>query len=371
VARINEWEQEAGANGGLWSKAFRLVKRLDAQLQDKEPFGFRDGLSQPFIRGTDRGASRLPDDAHRVPSRDQIAAGEFIFGYANEFGVRPESPRVAAGLDQADKHLPDAIELGYKDLGRNGTFLVARELEQDTAKFEARFPDGEADAARLVGRWKDGTSLVVRPPALDGSQPEQPRTPSLRDFTYYAEDAAGLRCPLGSHVRRANPRDALTNAVQGVLPEDAIAEANKHRILRRGRVFKEKAADGKVRTGILFQCINTNLLRQFEFVQQTWVNNPKFNGLDAERDPLVGSGPSNVPHELLIAGGPQRRKLEDLSDYVTVRGGAYFFLPSYRALSYLAELGRGPQARQEPAAAGSPSASVPAPSGGPRSPQQT
>jgi deferrochelatase/peroxidase EfeB len=153
---------------------------------------------------------------------------------------------------------------------------------------------------------------------------------SLNDFTYFPEDAAGLRCPLGAHVRRSNPRDALANPALQTSTADAIRLANMHRILRRSRVFERDN-----RTGIFFQCINTNLERQFEFVQQTWINNLKFGGPYEEDDPLTG-GRADVG--LTVAAAPERKRLTHLASYVTVRGGAYFFLPGLKALRYLTSI---------------------------------
>ena len=115
----------------------------------------------------------------------------------------------------------------------------------------------------------------------------------------------------------------------------------RHRLLRRGRAYgpEEDPADDEQRSGgehgLHFQCLNTNLARQFEFVQHSWLNDPGFDGLVGVEDPLVGpriSGPGrfDVPAE------PVRRRYEGLPQFVTVRGGAYFFLPGIRALRFLA-----------------------------------
>jgi Dyp-type peroxidase family len=305
------------------SPAFEVVDVVRATLSDREPFGFRDGISQPYIKGSGR-------TAEKVAERDRVAAGEFVLGYRNGVGQFSESPRVSSEL--ASKRLRRTIDTKFRDLGRNGTFLVVRELEQNVEEFSQL---SQADAARVVGRWRDGRPLVLhRPPLGPSAPPAGPTPPSpyrLNDFTYFPEDAAGLRCPLGAHVRRANPRDALAAPETGTSPDDAIELANTHRILRRSRIFKR---DDSGAEGIFFLCINTNLERQFEFVMQTWINNPKFNGPYEERDPLVGAGDH---HALTIATAPERKRLLDLPSYVTVRGGAYFFLPGLAALAYLSE----------------------------------
>jgi hypothetical protein len=80
-------------------------------------------------------------------------------------------------------------------------------------------------------------------------------------------------------------------------------------------------------------CLNTNVARQFEFVQQTWSNSPKFGDLYDDRDPIVaGRSAFSMP------AGPVRRRLTDVPRFVTTRGGAYFLLPGLRAVEYLAQL---------------------------------
>jgi len=108
--------------------------------------------------------------------------------------------------------------------------------------------------------------------------------------------------------------------------------------MRRGRPYHEvSAATGDVvEQGLLFIAINVTLHRQFEFSQQSWLNNPKFNGLYDERDPLCSA---NLGDGMMtIQARPVRERLHGLSRFVTVRGGAYFFLPSIRALKFLAQI---------------------------------
>jgi deferrochelatase/peroxidase EfeB len=94
--------------------------------------------------------------------------------------------------------------------------------------------------------------------------------------------------------------------------------------------------DGE-RRGLLFICLNTDIGRQFEFVQQTWMNNPVFGGLDGEVDALVGNLPKG-DCIFTVPDHPLRTRVHNLSRFVTVKGGAYFFLPSVRALKYLARM---------------------------------
>jgi Dyp-type peroxidase family len=230
------------------------------------------------------------------------------------------------------------------DLGRNGTYLVFRQLAQEVAKFwnfldqATRTANGGSDpaarerlGAKLVGRWQSGAPLVLSPIH------DNPALGSENKFGYIANhDAQGFACPIGSHVRRSNPRDSI-----GPDPKTALNTANRHRLLRRGRSYGQRLAnplvDDGAERGLHFICLNSDIERQFEFVQQTWINNPVFGGLYDEVDPLVGNlAKGNAT--FTVQADPLRTCVKGLSRFVTVKGGSYFFLPSIRTLNYLASL---------------------------------
>jgi Dyp-type peroxidase family len=322
--------REAGAAG------LRVVAMLDTvDLGDVEHFGFRDGISQPAIAGAGRPASAL----------NTIQPGEFLLGYVNEHGQITERPTLDPAADRGAV-LPRDPATGRPDLGRNGAYLVARQLRQDVRGFwrwadaETRAADGTADpaalallASKMVGRWPSGAPLLLAPerddPALSGAN----------DFAYHEVDPNGWRCPVGAHVRRANPRDSLEPRPG---TERSIAVGKRHRLVRRGREYGPPVAPGTlldeaddgVDRGLHFICLCGNIARQFEFVQSTWVMSPKFAGLHADDDPLLGSRAGGG--EFRVQGRPLRRRLLGLPRFVTVRGGGYFFLPGLRALRYVA-----------------------------------
>jgi Dyp-type peroxidase family len=290
-----------------------------------EHFGFNDGLSQPVIDGA-------PGHAGTGTGDDVIKAGEFILGYSNEYDVLPSSPTVPQSCWPKSK-LPPIDETAELDLGHNGSYLVVRQLRQNVAAFRKYIADqAGADpddrewlAAKLVGRWRSGAPLVLTPNS------DNKELLGRKDFRYAASDPNGFACPLGAHIRRANPRDSL--------PPDAaesIQTSRRHRLMRRGVPYGSVLPDGAKddgKRGLLFICINADIQRQFEFVQQTWINNPKFNGLSNDPDPLLSSGPDEST--FTIQGWPVRRRLNGLQQFVTMVGGAYFFLPSIRAMSML------------------------------------
>ncbi|EJL35105.1 hypothetical protein [Novosphingobium sp. AP12] len=297
----------------------------------REPFGFVDGISQPEV---DWEGTVEPGGAKDRLYRDRIALGEFLLGHDNEYGFVPDHP----------------VEGG---IGHNGTYLVYRQLEQDVAGFwgwaarTAGAGGAVAFAERMVGRGIDGDPL----PALGGE--------GVNGFTF-ASDPDGAICPIGAHIRRANPRsgddprgrrgflgDVVSSlGLKGSAMHDAVASARFHRLLRRGRPYGSapdpQAAIAGITSeeprGLHFICLNASLARQFEFVQGSWLASPYFGGLSGEQDPMLGnrcpvSGGMQTDafayHD--AAGNP--RLAAGLPRFVTVVGGAYFFLPGIGGLA--------------------------------------
>jgi hypothetical protein len=258
---------------------------------------------------------------------------------------------------------------GKTDLGRNGSYLVIRQLQQDVRSFWKtldRAADGnpgvrERLAEAIVGRSLHGVPLLGLTGPLSAADPAAPK-PDLNAFTYES-DPQGIRCPLGAHIRRANPRNAdLPLGPPGVVSrlwrmlgfdaaarrQDLVASTRFHRLLRRGREYGAAVPiaqalgppTGQPDPGLNFICLAANIMRQFEFVQSAWVMGTNFNGLPGEGDPLLGSRqPSAAATRTDSYSMPQPdgadRRLRDLPRFVNVLGGAYLFLPGIRALRFL------------------------------------
>lgn len=320
-------------SGDLAAAGLQEVVRLQSdELGETEHFGFRDGLSQPTLAG-------LPT---RAPATETVEDGEFVLGYRNEYDRYTDRPLVHPDADPR-RLLPDDVAgSGLRDLGRNGSYLVVRQLAQDVRGFWAFLRSVEPDdraarvrlAAKMVGRWPSGASLVLAP---DG---EDPALATSNDFGYHRTDAAGTLCPIGAHVRRAHPRDSLDPRPGS---QASIDVGKRHRLLRRGRPYGRflpleqlvddpDGVDDEPR-GLHFACLNANLARQFEFVQSTWLQSPKFAGLFDDPDPLLGDGSGTFTQQ----ARPVRRRVTSVPRFVGVRGGGYFFLPGVRALRYLAQ----------------------------------
>lgn len=316
--------------------------RDDERPPAREHFGFVDGVSQPVIKGTRRRRNHNSSPIH------QIAAGEFLFGYRDEHGFYPPSPTIAAEFDREGRLLaidadgmPADGNAGTHDFGRNGSFVVIRQLEQHVERFNdycrkeaaslrgsgARGFEAANDewiAARIVGRWKNGSSLTRNP---DG-----PGRELDNQFTYGAEDPQGLHCPLGAHIRRSNPRDSLGTDI-----DTQLRISKRHRILRVGRSYVLDRG-GKTEKGLLFICFNASFERQYEFIQQTWMSARNFHGLRGEKDPLIGRQPGSAEApegRFTIPRWEGAVELTTLPSFTTTRGGGYFFMPSRAALQYL------------------------------------
>ena len=339
-----------GAKLGQVAERDPIVLRGRFFPELKEHFGYVDGLSQPKIEGRPKREKKKAseeDNTSKIKPGSEVKPGEFLLGYLNE-----RRARVTNGQG--------------RDIRRNGTYLVFRQLEQDVAAFNAFLSDaakriGENEewvAARLLGRWRNGDPLVARSPAaqaanskeLDGKAADakgpDAKTADAREsdakaadsknrFLYYYEDRSGLTCPIGAHIRRANPRDSL-----GPDPETALRLSKMHRIIRRGRPYGERwqpdAAnpDGdKAERGMLFIALNADIAGQFEMIQHSWLNNPRFNGLYTGTDPISHFSDDET---ITIQNRPANLQVCRPAPFVRVRGGAYFFLPGLRALQDIA-----------------------------------
>jgi Dyp-type peroxidase family len=298
-----------GEDAEMRAVALVHLQRAEALAGGRDHFGFFDGIAQPAIQGS--GVAPRPGDGQPDGAGGwrELATGEVLLGYRDEDGAPPAAPM--APFD------------------RNGTFVVYRKLAMDAAAFRrfvagAGYPGGPDQlAAKIVGRWPDGTPLALSPDRPDPSA-------AINDFSY-ANDPDGLRCPLGAHIRRANPRDSL-GFYGGRL-------SNRHRIVRRGRAYGPPLPPGVleddgVDRGLIFVCFQADIWRQFETIQALWIDDGDPFGLGPDKDFLVGE-PHGTEGKMTIQGRPPFF-LTPQPRFVTLRGGGYLFQPSMTALRRLA-----------------------------------
>jgi deferrochelatase/peroxidase EfeB len=365
----------------FWSEAFQVMECLPTNdMGGREAFGFVDGISQPDLDWEQlRKVSRNCD---QLTYGNTVCLGEFLLGYPNEYDRYTDRPLLDPADPGADQLLQAPDQPDKKDLGLNGTYVVFRQLKQDVRGFW-QFLDRATGSARLqryqlaeamVGRTLgDGAPLVpmssnpIPGVGNNGDQATRKQDVRLNQFTYDS-DAAGTACPFGAHIRRANPRNAdIPGGLQGWFMHllrilgfgnknvraDLISSTRFHRILRRGREYGEKLSpDDALQTapehdserGLQFLAVNANIQRQFEFVQNAWIMRTKFDGMTEESDPLLGNrepvaGCPFTNTFSLPQDGRVRQRIMDVPQFITVVGGAYLFLPSMRAIRYLATIG--------------------------------
>lgn len=326
-----------------------------------EHFGFKDGVSQPGIRGVDAPDDPLHNPEQGNPGQDLLHPGEFVLGYPTqiphaEAGPDPDSPNPCQGPLSGDG-LPAWVE--------NGSFLVFRRLAQDVKGFRDAVSQSAAAlgittdlmGAKLVGRYVSGAPLEalkfqagtggyeppMTDPGIETANPALANSNALNNAFEYGEDVNGSIVPLAAHIRKAYPRDHVP--FKGGAPssnkEQADAESftQTHRLLRRGIPFgtsldAEVGGGSEVPRGLLFFAYQSDIERQFEFVQKSWVNEPNFPETGAGQDPIITT---NTPSGS-INGCPFHPRADKskcpvaFKHFVKTRGGGYFFSPSLDTL---------------------------------------
>ena len=296
------------------TKGVTLLMREDfgAQPDSRNSLGYKDMISNPAIEGS--GIKPFPGQG------PAIKPGEFVLGYPGEAGVPWGMPK------------PEV-------LGKNGTFVALRKYHTNAGSFNrylkenAEYTGGDAEllAAKLVGRWRSGAPLTLAPKEDD---PELGHDPNRNNDFTYKNDPEGLEVPLGSHIRRMNPRDTKL---------ELLTDVNIHRIIRRatayGPAYDPKAdslAEDKVERGLYFIFISAKAMDTTEFLQKEWINKANFIGQGSERDPIVGLQDEDLTFTL--PKEPVRQRLRGMDTFNVLRGGEYLFMPSLSALKWLSEL---------------------------------
>jgi Dyp-type peroxidase family len=392
-AELTRLTKGIGESGGGGLPALRLSgpaqagATLPAPLTGHEHFGFKDGVSQPAIRGL---ASKDPNDfvdarllaptdpnfdRFAEPGRPLVWPGQFLIGYNRQDPTDPLKPKNPAPLNVSWQ--------------KNGSYLVYRRLQQKVHLFWG-FCETNASAlgaargrpvtrgfvaSRLVGRWSSGAPVMRAPEANDDelakddlsnnnfrfSNPTPPVT--LKDgtqassqFPAVVPDPGGLVCPFVGHVRKVNPRDD-PNDTGG--PRDTL----RRLMLRRGIPYgppKDRTKlfeDDGVDRGLLFMAYQGSIEDQFQFVTQTWANkanSPHDSTPQTGQDPLIGQNAAKRIIRLAVDDDSSHDVQLSLPDdfWVVMTGGGYFFTPSISALAgALSDSVPGPHVQAELAAA--------------------
>ena len=332
-----------------------------AASSKKEHFGYADGFGNPVFKGQypeEKEREKVVGRGKYTPLSNKIktltwkplAAGEFLLGYPDEAQELPLAAMPASFV-------------------RNGTFMAFRKLHQNTKSFDdymaAKATDfvkvsgldlkaaKETLSAKMVGRWRNGVPLMVAPTWQDleafnvewqGKEDSTEYKKLLIDFTY-AADHSGEKCPVSAHIRRGNPRDMIDPAAYlgAEQSKDGSALINRRRILRRGLPYGTFESEGSRSDdndhGIIFMAVCASLFRQFEFVQQQWMQYGMDFRAGNDTCPIIGNHDPKVS-KFVIDVDPDGEAppfiADGLPQFVTTRGGEYFFIPSMTALRMIA-----------------------------------
>ncbi|KAL9614441.1 MAG: hypothetical protein Q9167_001044 [Letrouitia subvulpina] len=271
-----------------------------------EHFGFRDGLSQPLLKG--------------INSPEALKADPYMQTNQNIITVTSNPPGTQDGIEAYPKDRPPWMV--------NGSFLAFRKLEQDVQKWidlvnkfaDAGCKNADHCGAKLMGRWKSGAPIA--------KFPKEDAPPGTRfDNAFRYKGVAKFDCPLGAHIRKVHPR---TDA-------DSIKMA---RMIRNGipygTEFKPNdRPDPNDTRGLLFACYQSSLENSFQFVQRAWSNNEKFPTSKTGYDALIGQAKDDGMLNITLHSddeGDLDPGLGQFQKSVTMKGGEYFFVPSISAL---------------------------------------
>ncbi|AZP11380.1 Dyp-type peroxidase [Undibacterium parvum] len=359
TALVKEFSDAAVILGGHVGEDGALLDYQDVQVlmengqpTSKEHFGYTDGIGDPVFVGMPGDAMNKNGRGKQMPdgSWEPLAIGEFLLGHIDEAKEYPPAPEPIL-------------------LARNGSYMVYRKLHENVASFDAyldehakTYPGGkELLAAKFVGRWRDNGAPLTRAPDAASKAKfdadfsianDAEKDALLSNFTYDA-DMSGAKCPFSAHIRRINPRASL-EMTQGATPGSMClntgafdtpgALANRRRIIRRGLPYGEakdrSRNDGN--HGIIIMMLNADIARQFEFVQQQWVNYGNDFKAGNDKDVILGnhSADERFPSKAVLQVDPEGDQapyfLSKIPRLVETRGGDYFFVPSLTALRMIA-----------------------------------
>lgn len=323
TARLSALFSEGGAFREIWrGDGMALMEMKDGKPVPtmKVHFGYTDGISMTSLRG---GPERYPPD-HQQPCEPWL----FVLRDDAENYIVPE-PR---------------------ELGLNGSFACFKMIATDVVGFENFLQsnkdkiDPELLAAKMCGRWRNGVPLALSPDT--DSPPDGIPIEQLNNYDYVNEDGSGdpkgIRCPVGAHMRRINPRG------QPVTGQSSPGGSNNtHRLIRRGMpygpVYDPKQLYDGIERGLMGYFINSSFENQYEFVLSQWVNDSAFAGAvrlhPKSKDPMIGTqDPTTSIFVIPQAGEAPPITVTGLSTFITTKAAAYCFLPSITALKFISSL---------------------------------
>ncbi|GAA2841471.1 hypothetical protein GCM10010441_76990 [Kitasatospora paracochleata] len=332
-------QREAAAQCGVSIVFQQNCATLPGSRRGKEHFGFKDGVSEPGVRGFDEPDPLREEWVRDHPGTRLIPAGEFVVGHPRvEPGVMPPTaaPWAHNGSFQVVRRLAQDVPGWWAQLARTLPVLKERKAVPQDATVEWL-------AARVVGRWRSGTPVAKCPHA---DTPFNTVAANDNEISF-RDDPDGHTTPLFSHLRKTNPRDGLREASgEPPLPENPVMD--RRRIMRRGSPYGhpfDPAAEGPggpdAPRGLLFVSYQADLVTQFEFIQNMWMDSP---GFPPGRKAPEGRPPSPGPDAMVGADGTVYWEHADgepveleFRRFVRTEGAVYAFAPSITVLRALGD----------------------------------
>ncbi|KAL2794579.1 hypothetical protein BJX66DRAFT_193231 [Aspergillus keveii] len=296
--RLKKLEDEnLGPSHGL--KVAEVLRGEDLESRPgHEHFGFKDGISQPLLKGLDDAQAQLPNKRHVLTDPGTIITGK-------------DEPPWAT----------------------DGSYMAFRKLKQFVPEFRS-FVETNAPGlsyspaqlgARLVGRWESGAPVQVFP------TDDNPNEAEKNDFDY-TKDLQDKNCPFAAHIRKTKPRGDIGNLTD-------------FDIMRRGIPYGKEFSGGEKKStedrGLLFVCYQSSLAKGFQFITESWINEGTFRPpaadvpVDPGIDPIMGSSGLN---NMSIVDGKGARNSISFDSFVQSNGGEYFFMPSLPVLRDMATM---------------------------------
>ena len=339
---------DALQNSRIFKNGVRVLYQEHGRTREDERghehFGFKDGVSQPGIRGVTQPTDPLGNPHCGQPGQSLVWPGEFVLGYPTQ------KPKHKPGVDGPNPDPGPLSRSGPSRWTTDGSYLVLRRLAQDVLGFRKQLNDlagangltEDLMGAKLMGRYKSGYPLMQRefhrqsaiPPGADPGKvfPALNKSDTLNNNFRFGNDPSGDVCPFAAHIRKANPRDEIISNEAA----DSESQVQTHRLLRRGIPFG--ASFGALRggeandpRGLLFVCFQKNIQKQFEHVQTQWINNANFPSSAGGADPIAA----------LTHGGrfhlESKKSAVHIQNYVKMTGGEYFFSPSLKTLKNIGQ----------------------------------